>query len=85
MYLRIISARFISHVLHLLAIAICFWSWVGYKGSNLKNLLLIFYRNAMPMHVKMMDHIFPIEISEIENILIIFTKFLYLDYMLHIQ
>ncbi|CAF1308862.1 unnamed protein product [Rotaria sordida] len=27
MYLRIISARFISHVLHLLAIALCFWSW----------------------------------------------------------
>ncbi|CAF2586790.1 unnamed protein product [Rotaria sp. Silwood2] len=26
MYFRIISARFISHVLHFLAIALCFWS-----------------------------------------------------------
>ncbi|CAF0921214.1 unnamed protein product [Adineta ricciae] len=27
MYLRLVSARFLSHVLHLLAIALCFWSW----------------------------------------------------------
>ncbi|CAF2139390.1 unnamed protein product [Rotaria magnacalcarata] len=27
MYLHVISARFLTHVLHLLAIALCFWSW----------------------------------------------------------
>jgi len=39
----------------------------------------------MSMVVKMMDQLFPIEISKIENIIFILPISLYLDYLLHIH
>ncbi|CAF1424574.1 unnamed protein product [Adineta steineri] len=47
MYLRIISARFLSHVLHVLAIGLCFWSWERNAYACRDDGSFISYRNQL--------------------------------------
>ncbi|UJR14072.1 hypothetical protein I4U23_001069 [Adineta vaga] len=47
MYLRTISTRFMSHVLHFLAIALCFWSWERNATACENNVSWNSYRNQL--------------------------------------